>query len=123
MKIQKFKKFIKKEVVVDFLTKSLVILISVYLLLFAAEAILPEVIVKTFNFNFLLALIFLILLVLSFNKKGRIEAKGVKKFTYFFVIFFALVILVVLYKATIVQSLIYLFLAVTSGYLFYRIVE
>ncbi len=102
----------------DFLEKMLLSLGVAYLILFSLETILPELIIKAININFILGIILLDLaLLVFFYQKIPLEKDwllgktfGVKSLATSLVGMFLVTLFFSLYKVSLVESLIYIIL-------------
>jgi len=104
-----------KEGTQDFLRKSFIMLVLAYLLLFGLETILPGLVMDIFNINHLLFAILAILFVFLFSKTKlpKPGSKKNKKFLWFFfpaLIFLSGVLVIALFRASLIESFFYLFL-------------
>jgi hypothetical protein len=122
-KSQRFKLSSSKQDLVEKLT---VVFIVTYLLLFGAEAILPGVVAGVFNLNWLLLMVFGLLVILFL---GGQESKSKKNNQWWrwvsilLMLFLSLVLVIVLYKISLIESFLYLALVLITGKLLYELVR
>lgn len=113
----------------DFLEKLFVLLVILYIVFFSAETVLPGIVMDVLNINFFLFLIFINLLLLGLfqdkqNKDSIYSNRSPKKYLVFFVVaFLALMIIISLYRISLLQSFIYLLLVLFVGKLLYSFIE
>jgi len=123
--LNNLKSKVGNEIFQDFLRKLFAMTAMLYLIFFGLETILPGLIIDIFNFNFLLFLALGSLALMLFGAKEEkvdwpvLNSKAAAFFT-FAIIFLSLVLMVALYKVSLLESFFYLVLTLIVGILLWK---